>query len=489
MATFEKLPGSKVKLTIEVSSEQLSAATQEAYVKTRGKYNVPGFRKGKAPRVMIENMYGPLVFFDDAFDILYPKAYGEAVKEHSVQTVDHPEISLEQIEDGKPLVFSAIVAVKPEVKLGQYKGIEVLKREYNVTDEMVDREIDAEREKVARFTEVERPVENGDNVNLDYSGSVDGVKFDGGTAQGQELTIGSNTFIPGFEEQMIGMNIGEEKDLEVTFPEEYHAEELKGKKAVFAVKVNSIQVKELPEADDDFAKDVSEFDTIKEFRDAKRKELEERFKKNAEIEKENEAVSKVVENAEVEIPEAMVERQVDASVQNIAYRLASQGLSLQDYLKYTGTHEHDMRDSLKPEALNRVKGQLVLEAISKAENVTADEEAVGVKLKEYAERSGTELETFKKSLTPDDIAYFEDQVIVEKTLSIIMDNAIEKEADKAEKPAKKSTKKAAESQDGVKAEKTEKPAKKADEKAADESADAAPKKAAKKAAAKSEKAE
>lgn len=489
MATFEKLPGSKVKLTIEVSSEQLSAATQEAYVKTRGKYNVPGFRKGKAPRVMIENMYGPLVFFDDAFDILYPKAYGEAVKEHSVQTVDHPEISIEQIEDGKPLVFSAVVAVKPEVKLGQYKGIEVLKREYNVTDEMVDREIDAEREKVARFTEVERPVENGDNVNLDYSGSVDGVKFDGGTAQGQELTIGSNTFIPGFEEQMIGMNIGEEKDLEVTFPEEYHAEELKGKKAVFAVKVNSIQVKELPEADDDFAKDVSEFDTIKEFRDAKRKELEERFKKNAEIEKENEAVGKVVENAEVEIPETMVERQVDASVQNIAYRLASQGLSLQDYLKYTGTHEHDMRDSLKPEAHNRVKGQLVLEAISKAENVTADEEAVDVKLKEYAERSGTELETFKKSLTPDDIAYFEDQVIVEKTLSIIMDNAIEKEADKAEKPAKKSTKKAAESQDGVKTEKAEKPAKKTDEKAADESADAAPKKAAKKAAAKSEKAE
>jgi len=489
MATFEKLPGSKVKLTIEVSSEQLSAATQEAYVKTRGKYNVPGFRKGKAPRVMIENMYGPLAFFDEAFDILYPKAYGEAVKEHSVQAVDHPDISIEQMEDGKPLVFSAVVAVKPEVKLGQYKGIEVLKREYNVTDEMVDREIEAEREKVARFTEVERAVENGDTVNLDYSGSADGVKFDGGTAEGQELTIGSNTFIPGFEEQMIGMNIREEKDIEVTFPDEYHSEELKGKKAVFAVKVNSIQVKELPDADDDFAKDVSEFDTIKDFRDAKRKELMERLKKNAEIEKENEAVGKVVENAEVEIPEAMVERQIDASVQNIAYRLASQGLSLEDYLKYTGTHEHDMRDSLKPEALNRVKGHLVLEAISKAENVTADEAAVDVKLKEYAERSGTELEAFKKTLTPDDIAYFEDQVIVDKTLSIIMDSAVEKEADKAEKPAKKNTKKTAEPQDEVKTEKAEKPAKNADEKAADEAVAEAPRKAAKKAAAKDEKAE
>ncbi|HWS30159.1 MAG TPA: trigger factor [Clostridia bacterium] len=489
MATFEKLPGSKVKLTIEVSEERLSAATQEAYLKTRGKYNVPGFRKGKAPRVMIENMYGPLAFFDEAFDILYPKAYGEAVKEHSVQAVDHPDISIEQLEAGKPLVFSAVVTVKPEVKLGQYKGIEVLKREYNVTDEMVDREITAEREKVARYTEVERAVENGDIVNLDYSGSVDGVKFDGGTAEGQELTIGSNTFIPGFEEQMIGMNMGEEKNIEVTFPEEYHAEELKGKKAVFAVKVNSIRVKELPDADDDFAKDVSEFDTIQELRDAKHKELAERLKKNAEIEKENEAIGKVVENAEVEIPEAMVERQVDASVQNIAYRLTAQGLSLEDYLKYTGTHEHDMRDDLKPEALNRVKSQLVLEAISKAEAVTADEAEVDVKVKEYALRSGTEFETFKKSLTPDDIAYFEDQVIVDKTLAIIMESAVETEAEKAEKPAKKSAKKAAEPDDGEKAEKAAKPAKKAAKKAADETAAEEPQKATKKVAAKDEKAE
>ncbi len=448
MATLEKLPGSKVKLTIEVSEETLAAATQEAYLKTRGKFNIPGFRKGKAPRAMIENMYGPLAFFDDAFDILYPAAYGEAVKEHSVQAVDRPDVSIEQFEIGKPLVFSATVSVKPEVTLGQYKGIEVLKREYNVTDEMVNQAIDAEREKVARYIEAERPVQDGDLVNLDYSGSVDGVKFDGGTAEGQELTIGSHTFIPGFEEQLVGMTAGEEKDIEVTFPEEYHAESLKGKKAVFAVKINNIQVKELPEADDDFAKDTSEFETIAELRDAKRKEIEERLKKNAEIEKENEAIQKVVEGAEVEIPEAMVERQIDASLQNIAYRLASQGLSLEDYFRYTNTTEKAMRDDFRKDAHNRVKGQLVLEAIAKAENITADEASVDEKLKEYASRSGGDFDTFKKSLTPDDTAYFEDQVIVDKTIAVIMNSSVEKEAEggegeKKEKPAKKTAKKAA----------------------------------------------
>ncbi|HMM30940.1 MAG TPA: trigger factor [Clostridia bacterium] len=448
MATLEKLPGSKVKLTIEVSEETLAAATQEAYLKTRGKFNIPGFRKGKAPRAMIENMYGPLAFFDDAFDILYPAAYGEAVKEHSVQAVDRPDVSIEQFEIGKPLVFSATVSVKPEVTLGQYKGIEVLKREYNVTDEMVNQAIDAEREKVARYIEAERPVQDGDLVNLDYSGSVDGVKFDGGTAEGQELTIGSHTFIPGFEEQLVGMTAGEEKDIEVTFPEEYHAESLKGKKAVFAVKINNIQVKELPEADDDFAKDTSEFETIAELRDAKSKEIEERLKKNAEIEKENEAIQKVVEGAEVEIPEAMVERQIDASLQNIAYRLASQGLSLEDYFRYTNTTEKAMRDDFRKDAHNRVKGQLVLEAIAKAENITADEASVDEKLKEYASRSGGDFDTFKKSLTPDDTAYFEDQVIVDKTIAVIMNSSVEKEAEggegeKKEKPAKKTAKKAA----------------------------------------------
>ncbi|MCE5235175.1 MAG: trigger factor [Clostridiaceae bacterium] len=447
MAIFEKLPGSKVKLTIEVSEESLSLATQEAYLKTRGKYNVPGFRKGKAPRAMIENMYGSLAFFDAAFDIVYPKAYGEAVKEHNVQTVDHPDVSIEQLEPGKPLVFSAVVAVRPEVALGAYKGIEVLKREYNVTDEMVDAAIEAEREKVARYIEAERPVQNGDLVNLDYSGSVDGVKFEGGTAQGQELTIGSNTFIPGFEEQMIGMNAGEEKDINVTFPEDYHAEELKAKAAVFAVKVNGIQVKELPEADDEFAKDISEFETIGELREARRNELLERLKKDAEAERENEAIQKVVDNAQVEIPEVMVERQLDAQVQNVAYRLASQGLSLADYFKYTGISEEAMRNDLRADAHNRVKSQLVIEAISKAEGIEASEAEADAKLREYVERTGGDFDTLKQSLSADDKAYFEDQVIVDKTLAVVMGSVVEveKENEKAEKPAKakKPAKKAA----------------------------------------------
>ena len=336
MATMEKLEGSKVKLTIEVSAEQFEAATQKAYQKAGKRFNVPGFRKGKAPRKVIENMYGPLAFFDDAFDIVYPEAYQAAIAEQGVEPVDRPDVSIETLPEGEtPLVFSLVVAVKPEVELGAYKGIEVEKRAYNVTDDEVDAAIAQLQEGVARMVDVDRPVENGDTVNLDYSGSVDGVKFDGGTAQGQTLTIGSGQFIPGFEEQMVGMAVGEEKDIEVTFPEEYHAENLAGKKAVFAVKVNGIQVKELPTLDDEFAKDVAEYDTLEALRDAKRQELLEQAEKNAKIQKENDVVRKAVENATVEVPDAMVERQIDSFLQDMGYRLQMQGISLEDYLKYT----------------------------------------------------------------------------------------------------------------------------------------------------------
>ena len=263
MATMEKLEGSKVKLTIEVAADEFEKAVEKAYLKTKKNFNVPGFRKGHAPRKVIENAYGWLVFFDDAFDIAYPEVYEAAVREHEITPVDRPEISILSCEQGAPVVFTAEVAVKPEVTLGAYKGIEVEKQEYNVTDEMVEAEIQKEREKIASTVEVTgRAVADGDKVNLDYSGSVDGVKFDGGTAENQELTIGSGMFIPGFEEQMVGMNVGEEKDITVTFPEQYHSEELAGKEAVFHVKVNAIEETVLPEADDEFAKDVSEFDTI-----------------------------------------------------------------------------------------------------------------------------------------------------------------------------------------------------------------------------------
>ena len=437
MATMEKLEGSKVKLTIEVSAEQFEAATQKAYQKAGKRFNVPGFRKGKAPRKVIENMYGPLAFFDDAFDIVYPEAYQAAIAEQGVEPVDRPDVSIETLPEGEtPLVFSLVVAVKPEVELGAYKGIEVEKRAYNVTDDEVDAAIAQLQEGVTRMVDVDRPVENGDTVNLDYSGSVDGVKFDGGTAQGQTLTIGSGQFIPGFEEQMVGMAVGEEKDIEVTFPEEYHAENLAGKKAVFAVKVNGIQVKELPTLDDEFAKDVSEYDTLEALRDAKRQELLEQAEKNAKIQKENDVVRKAVENATVEVPDAMVERQIDSFLQDMGYRLQMQGISLEDYLKYTNTEISALRDQYRADAALRVKSQLVLEAISKAEAIEATPEEIGDKVAEYAKQFGNmTVEDFEKNLQADDRQYFADQVVVEKTLALLVENA------KEVAPKKKATRK------------------------------------------------
>ncbi len=427
MATMEMLVGSKVKLTIEVAADEFEKAVQQAYLKTRKNYNVPGFRKGHAPRKVIENAYGWLVFFDEAFDIVYPEAYEAAVKEHGVTPVDRPDVSILSCEQGAPVVFAAEVAVKPEVVLGAYKGIEVEKHEYNVTDEMVEAEIDKEREKIASTTEVTgRPVANGDKVNLDYSGSVGGVKFDGGTAENQELTIGSGMFIPGFEEQMVGMNPGEERDITVTFPEQYHSEELAGKEAVFHVKVNAIEETILPEADDEFAKDVSEFDTIEELRADKRKKLEEAEAQHAKNLRENELITKACENAAVEIPEAMIERQMDHILNDIRYRLSMQGVSLEDYCKYTGASIEDMRKEMRGDAEKRVKSQLVLEAISKAEAIEAAAEEIEEKLNEYAAQFGDKAETFKAGLTDEDKLYFADQIVLDKTIALLNENAVEK---------------------------------------------------------------
>ncbi len=427
MATMEKLEGSKVKLTIEVAADEFEKAVQQAYLKTRKNYNVPGFRKGHAPRKVIENAYGWLVFFDEAFDIVYPEAYEAAVKEHGVTPVDRPDVSILSCEQGAPVVFAAEVAVKPEVVLGAYKGIEVEKHEYNVTDEMVEAEIDKEREKIASTTEVTgRPVANGDKVNLDYSGSVGGVKFDGGTAENQELTIGSGMFIPGFEEQMVGMNPGEERDITVTFPEQYHSEELAGKEAVFHVKVNAIEETILPEADDEFAKDVSEFDTIEELRADKRKKLEEAEAQHAKNLRENELITKACENAAVEIPEAMIERQMDHILNDIRYRLSMQGVSLEDYCKYTGASIEDMRKEMRGDAEKRVKSQLVLEAISKAEAIEAAAEEIEEKLNEYAAQFGDKAEPFKAGLTDEDKLYFADQIVLDKTIALLNENAVEK---------------------------------------------------------------
>ena len=426
MASFEKLEGNKVKLGMTISAEDFDKAVDKAYLKLRKTITVPGFRKGHAPKGVIEKAYGWYVFVDDAFDEAYPAVYEAAVKEHDVKPVDRPDITILSAEKGEDVAFEAVVTVMPEVSLGQYKGIEVEKQEYNVTDEMVNAEIERERENVARMIDVERPIENGDEVELDYSGTVDGVKFEGGTAEHQTLVIGSGMFIPGFEEQMIGMNVGEEKDLNVKFPDEYHSDELKGKDAVFHIKVHAVRVKELPEADDEFAKDVSEFNTIAELRDHKKEELEKKAMNEAKAKKENDVIEKAVANATVDIPDVMIDRQADRMLNDIRYRLSMQGISLEDYCKYTGTKTEVMKAEMKNEAERRVKTQLVLDAIMKAEGIKAENDEVEKKIDEYCAQFDDKAEEFKAKLNEDDKAYFEDQVLLDKTINMLVDSAIEK---------------------------------------------------------------
>lgn len=438
MATIERKEHNIAKLTITVDADTFAAAVQQAYVKTAKHYNIPGFRKGHAPRKVIENMYGEGVFFEDAFEIVWGDAYDAALEEYELSAVDKPSIDIEKISLAEGVVYTAEVQLKPEVVLGAYKGIEVEKPTYTVEDADVEREIEQEREKNARFVGVERAVENGDRVILDYSGSVDGEKFDGGTAEEQPLVIGSGTFIPGFEEQMVGMSIGEEKDITVTFPEEYHASDLAGKEAVFHVKVREVQIKELPALDDEFAKDVSEFDTLDELKADKREKMEARAAENEKAARENLCIKAVCDNATVEIPAVMTDRQVNYMMQDIAYRLSMSGISLEDYCKFSGTDLDAMRESYKPEAENRVKMQLVIEAVGKAENVTCTDEELDADVAAYAEQNNTSVEEFKKQLKEDDYDYLRDRKTAEKTIALIVDNAVftePKEAPAAEAPA------------------------------------------------------
>ena len=354
--TYEKLSGNKAKLTFTIPAEQFDEAMTQAFLKLRKRINVPGFRKGKAPRKMIETLYGESVFYDDAFEIIFPDAYRAAVEEYDLKPVDQPQIDLDEIGAGQDLKFHLEVYVRPDVTLGDYKGLTVEAELQKLTDEMVDARIEEDRKKASRTIDVEdRPVQEGDTVNLDYAGSVDGVAFAGGTAKGQTLTIGSHQFIPGFEEQMVGMQLGEEKDLNVKFPDEYHAEELKGKDAVFHVKVNGIQMTEVPELDDDFAADISDFNTFKEYKEGIVKELTDRIAKNNEIATENALVEKAAENAQIDIPEAMIDDQATYMVREMAMRMSYQGLRMEDYLKYTGQTVDGLKQMYKPEAEKRVR--------------------------------------------------------------------------------------------------------------------------------------
>ena len=431
MAQFEKLEGNKGKLTITVDAETFRKALNEAYKKTAGRYAVQGFRKGHAPRKVIETYYGEGVFYEDAFELCWGEAYDEAVKEHDLFVVDRPDVDILSIGENEGVTYVAEVTLKPEVTLGEYKGIAVPKADYTVSDEDVQKALEAERENQARFVDVDRPAENGDRVLLDYSGSVDGVKFDGGTAEDQTLVLGSNTFIPGFEDQLVGAVAGESRDVNVTFPTEYHAEHLAGKAAVFACTVKAVQKKELPEIDDEFIGDISEFETVDAWKADKKEKMLAEKKQSLDNMRENLAIKGACDNATVDIPDCMIERQVDYMMQDIKYRLAGSGLDFNTYLKYLNTTEADMRKNYRTEAEARVKMQLVIEAISKAENVQATDEEIEEEIKKYAENGSTDVETFKAQLTDADHEYFADRVVVDKTVKLIVDAAVETEPEKA----------------------------------------------------------
>ena len=466
--TYEKVSGNKAKLTFTVPAEQFDEAMQKAYLKLRGRINVPGFRKGKAPRKMIETLYGEGVFYDDAFELLFPDVYEAAVKEYDLHPVDRPQIDLDEIGAGKDLKFHLEVFVRPDVTLGEYKGLTVETEQQKLTDEMIDARISQDQEKASRTIDVDdRPVQEGDTVNLDYAGTVDGVAFAGGTAAGQTLKIGSHQFIEGFEEQMIGMNIGEEKDLQVKFPDEYHAEELKGKDAVFHVKVNGIQVTEKPELDDDFAADISEYNTFAEYRESIVKELTERVSKNNEAAAENALVDKAVENAQMDVPQAMIDDQADYMVREMAMRMSYQGLKIEDYMKYTGQTPEGLKAMYKPEAEKRVKTELVIDAIRKAEKIEPSEADIEKAIADQAERSGIDVETFKKDLTDEQKDYLKDNAAIQLVLDLLKKDAkiLEKKEEKAEeekpaKPAKKTAKKAEKPAEAAEDEAEKKPAKK-----------------------------
>jgi len=414
----------KVNFTVEIAEGKFEEALQKAYLKNRSKFNIPGFRKGKVPRKIIEMNYGLEVFYDDAINIVLPEAYDNAIKELSLEPVDRPEVDIEEIEKGKPVLVKVSVIVKPEVVLGEYKGIELEKTEYTVTDELVENELKSVVEMNARIIDAgDRQVKNGDLLTIDYAGYVDEAQFEGGTAEGQELEIGSNTFIPGFEEQLVGKTKGEEVDVIVTFPEDYHEESLKAKEATFKVTIHEIKEKELPELDDEFAKDVSEFDTLEEYKNSIREKLEEEFKKREEVENENNLIENVIESCEVDIPEAMIHTQLENELGEFDYKMRSQGLDLEKYLQITGSTQENLREQLKPMAIKRVKGDLVLEAIGKAENIEVTEEDIDKELEKMADSyKRDDKEKFIKDMKKRDLGFLETAIINQKVIDLLVAN-------------------------------------------------------------------
>ena len=440
--TIEEGKG-EVKIAFTLTAEEWDASLNKAYLKNKSKFNIPGFRKGHATRKMIEKLYGEGVFFDDAFNDAFGEAYMKALNEHEeIFPVDDPKVDIDGMDD-KGIKFHAIVTVKPEVTLGEYKGIKVDKVEYNVTADDVNAEIDRARKQASRKVEVEgKAVENGDIVNLDYSGSVDGIKFEGGTASNQELTIGSHAFIPGFEEQMVGMTVGETRDLKVPFPSDYHAKELAGKDSVFTVTVNKILKEEMPELNDEFAKDVSKFDTFAEYKADVEKRLQEANDRRANAENENALIEAVTAGSTVEIPQCMIDSQIDYLVRDMEYRLMYmyQGMKLEDYLKYTGSNMEELRKSKTEEAKRDVKIRLVLEAIVKAENLDVTDAELDAELARIAESAGKSVEEYRKGVDERQLSYIKNDLLMKKLVEFLKANNTF-EVKKAEKKtaAKKTT--------------------------------------------------
>ncbi len=423
----ENLEKNMAKLTIEVSADDLEKALQAAYLKEKNKISVPGFRKGKVPRAMIEKMYGPEIFYDDAANSLIPKAYSEAYDECELEIVSQPEINVEQIEKGKPFIFTAQVATKPEVTLGEYKGLEVDKVSTRVTQKEVDAKIQEEAEKNARTITVEdRPVQDKDEIILDFEGFVDGEAFEGGKGENYPLTIGSGSFIPGFEEQLIGAEPEKEIEVKVTFPEDYHAEELKGKDAVFKCTIHEIKAKEIPEIDDEFAAEVSEFDTLDEYKADVKAKIKEQKAADGKRKKEDQAVEKAIANATMEIPDAMVDTQARQMMDEFAQRIQAQGLTMDQYFQFTGMDREKMMEEMKPQALKRIETRLVLEAVAKAENIEISDEKLDEELAKMAEAYKMEVDKLKEFMGDAEKKQMKEDMAVQEAVTFLAENAVEK---------------------------------------------------------------
>lgn len=425
-----------VKLTIEREAKELEAAINKVYHKQKNRIAVPGFRKGKAPLAMIEKMYGAEVFFEDAANEIIGVAYEEAVKDSDLEIVSQPEIEVTQIEKGKPFIFTATVAVKPEVELGEYKGVSVPKADTSVSEEELNNEIDQDRNKNARTIKVEDgAAENGDETVIDFDGYVDGKQFDGGKSENYPLTLGSHAFIEGFEEQIVGHKAGEEFDVNVTFPEEYHAKALAGKPATFKVVLKEIKRKELPELDDEFVQDISEYDTVDQYKEALKKRIAERKENTAKSAKEEAVIDKVIEAAKMDIPEAMIESQTRQMAQDFANRIRQQGLSPEQYFQFTGMTPDAFMENLRPQALKRIQSRLVLEAIVKAEKIEASEEDFNKELEEMSKSYNMEIEKLREAIGEEEKKSMMADLAVSKAVDFIRDAALEADAEEAPKKA------------------------------------------------------